>query len=136
MINLEADKQKVMEVAVREAAAMQSGDMNQYSAILCTDAVFMPPNLTAIEGDELRRWLREFIDHSAVEWPRFEHGATVVAGELAFHEYLYTMRVTPKAGGHAATGYGKGMQILRREADGSWKILRNIWNARPADPAA
>jgi len=57
----------------------------------------------------------------------------MIGGNLAFHEYVYTMQATPKAGGQPATGYGKGVVVLRREANGSWKILRNIWNPRPPD---
>lgn len=125
--------QKVIAVADQEAAAMQSGDMKEYLTILSDDAVFMPPNTLAKQGEELRQWLREFVNSNRVEWPRFEHGETIVAGDLAFHEYVYTMKATPKAGGQPAVGYGKGLQVLRREADGAWKILRNIWNARPAD---
>ena len=128
--------EKIIAVADQEAASMQHGNMSTYLTILCDDAVFLPPNTAAKQGEELRQWLREFVDGNTVEWPRFEHGATMIAGHLAFHEYIYTMKVTPKAGGQPATGYGKGIQVFRRERDGSWKILRNIWNARPADSAA
>lgn len=127
---------KVIAVADQEATSMQSGDVNQYWRILSKDAVFLPPNMPALQGEGLRQWLREFVDSNRVEWPRFEHGETMISGDLAFHEYVYTMKVTPRAGGQPAVGYGKGAQVLRREADGEWKILRNIWNARPADIAS
>lgn len=125
--------QKVIAVSEREAAVMRSGNMNEYLTILSEGAVFMPPNTAAKRGEELRQWLREFVDSNFVEWPRFEHGETMVAGDLALHEYVYTMKVTPKSGGNPVVGYGKGLHVLRREADGAWKVLRNIWNARPAD---
>ncbi|MGB9071817.1 MAG: DUF4440 domain-containing protein [Terriglobales bacterium] len=133
MTDLGLETQKVIAVSEMEAAAMQSGDMNEYLTILCEDAVFLPPNTPAKRGEELRQWLREFVNSNLVEWPKFEHGETIVAGDLAFHEYVYTMKVTPKSGGQPAVGYGKGLHVLRRETDGAWKVLRNIWNARPAD---
>ncbi len=133
MTNVQRETERVMQAAAREAEVMRDGDMNGYLALLCDDAVFMPPNLPALKGRELRTWLLEFLDNNAIEWPRFEHGETMIAGDLAFHEYLYAMKVTPKASGQATTGFGKGMQVLRREPGGSWRILRNIWNARPAD---
>lgn len=123
-------------VSDQEAAVMRSGDMSTYLAILCEDAVYLPPNASTKRGEELRQGLREFVNSNLVEWPRFEHGETIIGGDLAFHEYIYTMKVTPKAGGQPATGYGNGMQVLRREADGAWKILRNIWNARPAETSS
>jgi ketosteroid isomerase-like protein len=128
-----SDMQKVIALSEREAAVMQTGDMNQYLTILSKEAVFMPPNTSAKRGEQLRQWLREFVNSNLVEWPRFEHGETMVAGDLAFHEYVYTMKVTPKSGGAPAVGHGKGLHVLRREADGEWRILRNIWNASPVD---
>jgi ketosteroid isomerase-like protein len=136
MTGSNSETQKAIAVSDQEAAAMQSGDMNQYLSILSDDAVFMPPNMPAIQGNELRQWLRHFVDGNRVEWPRFEHGETMIADNLALHEYVYTMKVTPKVGGQPAVGYGKGLEVLRREVDGTWKILRNIWNARPADTSA
>jgi ketosteroid isomerase-like protein len=136
MTDAGSEIQRVIAAAEQEPAAMQSGDMNQYLGILSEDAVFMPPNMPAIQGDELRQWLREFVNSNRIEWPKFEHGKTTIAGNLAFHEYVYAMKVTPKAGGQPAVGYGKGLQVLRCEADGAWKVLRNIWNARPADSSA
>ncbi len=135
-MDLNSEKQRVIVTAAQEATAMRVGDMEQYLAILCEDAVYMPPNTEAKQGAELRQWLREFVENNVTEWLRFEHGQTVIAADIAFHEYVYTMKVTPKVGGQPGIGYGKGMQILRRETDGAWRILRNIWNARPADSGA
>jgi ketosteroid isomerase-like protein len=136
MTDAGSEIQKVIAVSEQEAAAMRSGDMSEYLTILSEDAVFMPPNTLTKQGEELRQWLREFVNSNRVEWPRFEHGETIVAGDLALHEYVYTMKVTPKSGGKPAVGYGKGLHVLRREAGGAWKVLRNIWNARPADTDA
>jgi ketosteroid isomerase-like protein len=52
-------------------------------------------------------------------------------GDLAYHDYSYSGRFTPKAGGEPGIGHGKGLQVLRREPDGAWKIVRNVWNAAP-----
>lgn len=114
---------------------MSTGDMRRYLAILADDAVFMPPNSAAKSGDELRAWLREFVEGFKTEWLAFAHGETIVAGDFAFHDYTYSMRYTPRAGGEPGIGHGKGLHILRRQPDGSWKLVRNIWNARPAPPA-
>jgi ketosteroid isomerase-like protein len=53
------------------------------------------------------------------------------AGDLAYHTYVYTWLTTPRAGGEAKVSSGKGLHILRRQADGPWKIAREIWNDLP-----
>lgn len=136
MTSPSSEMQKIIAVANQEAASMANGETLAYFGILCHDAVFLPPNMPALAGEDLRRWLGDFVEKNATEWLRFEHGQTVITGEMAFHEYVYTMKVTPRAGGPPTVGYGKGLQIFRREPDASWKILRNVWNARPADCGA
>jgi ketosteroid isomerase-like protein len=126
------DRRQVIAVADQEAAAMSASDMDQYLAILADDAVFLPPSSPARRGGELRQWLRDFLEGFTTEWLRLVHGETVVAGDLAYHDYAYSMKVTPQAGGQPSVGHGKGLHILRREPDGSWKMVRNVWNAAPA----
>ena len=127
-----ADTQHAITATEEEMLAMSSGDIDRYFAILAVDAVLLPPNTTAKRGQELRSWLKDFLDHFGVQWLRFAHGETVVVGDLAYHEYEYSMKSTPKEGGEPAIGHGKGLHVLRREPDGAWKVVRNIWNSTPA----
>ncbi len=52
-----------------------------------------------------------------------------VAGDWAFARGTYKATLTPKAGGEAVLVDGKYMTILQRQADGSWKIHRDIFNS-------
>jgi ketosteroid isomerase-like protein len=113
----------------REVNACAAGDIGLYLSILADDAVYMPPNTPAKTGEELRRWLGEFIADFTVEWQEFVHGETVVSQDLAFHDNAYRWTVTPKTGGQPVQGHGKGLHIACRQADGAWKLVRNIWNA-------
>lgn len=123
--------QQVTAVTDLERSAMSRGDMDQYFAILAQDAVFLPPNTTAKTGEELRTWLKDFLDHFEITWAKWVDGETVVMGNLAYHDYAYSMKSTPRAGGEPVIGNGKGVEVFRREEDGTWKIVRNIWNAAP-----
>jgi len=125
------DQQNIVALIGREVNAVGAGDFETYHAILTDDAVFMPPNSLAKRGKELRRWLRDFLECFTVEWIEFVHGNIEIAGDLAFHEYIYRWRVTPKEGGKANVIGGKGIHIVRRQRDGSWRIAREIWNANP-----
>lgn len=122
-------------VADEESDAIVAGDLERLFAVLSTDCVMMPPNLMTKTGDELRQWFREFLDSVTVESLYYEHGRTMIAGDLACHDYVCGWKVTPKSGEPATTPHFKGLHILQRASDGSWKICREIWNLNPARAA-
>jgi ketosteroid isomerase-like protein len=128
----DAERSAILDTIDREVAAMAQGDMNAFGGVLAADAVFLPPNTEAKAGADLRTWLGTFLRDFAVEWLRFEHGDVAADGILGFHTYEYEWRVTPRGGGASTIGHGKGLHVLRRQADGAWKILREVWNASPA----
>jgi ketosteroid isomerase-like protein len=130
----ETDLQQAVAVTDEEAAAIRAGDIARYLAILSDDALFLPPNSKPMGGGELREWLRDFVERFTIEWRSFVHEDAVVVGDLAYHRYSYSWTVTPKSGGEPTLAHGKGMHILRRQADGARKMSRNIWNAAPAPP--
>jgi ketosteroid isomerase-like protein len=121
----------VVAVVDREVAAMRDGESDRFAALLSEDAVLLAPNVLPKAGAELRRWLRDFLQRFQVEWLSFAHEETAVSGDLAYHIYSYRWRVTPKSPGEPTLVSGKGLHILRRGADGTWRIAREIWNANP-----
>jgi ketosteroid isomerase-like protein len=48
-----------------------------------------------------------------------------VSGDLAFSRGTYTLSFTPKEEGPTTHIDGKWLDILKRQADGSWKIYRD-----------
>ncbi len=112
--------------------AIATGDVARYLAILTDDAVYLPPDAEAKEGAELRAWLEDFLGSFHIDWLQFVHGHTVIVGDMAHHRFSYTWKVTPRAGGAPAVACGKGIQVLRRQADGSWKLARSIWERHTA----
>lgn len=127
-----SDKEAILAVIDQEVAAAAGGDVETYEAILADNAAFMPPNGHPRSGTELRAWLRQFLEGFAVEWLSFQHIDVVVDGRYGYHSYEYKWSVTPRVGGEAMLSQGKGLHVMRREVDGSWRILREIWNASPA----
>jgi len=116
----------------REVAAIASDDIAGYLAILDDEAMFLPPNLAPKQGADLRGWLRDFLQRFAVQWLSYAHEETQVEGDIAYHRFAYSWKVTPKSEGEPIVAYGKGFHILRRQAGQEWKLWREIWNASPA----
>jgi ketosteroid isomerase-like protein len=122
----------ILTVVERQAAAMRDGRSDACLAQYTDDAILLPPNLLPKTGAELRDWMSDFLRRFRVEWLSFNHDEMTVGRDLAYHRYSYTWRVTPRDGGASTVASGKGLQILRRARDGSWRIAREIWNANPA----
>ena len=130
-VETQQERQRVNGVIDAEVAAIADDDIESYLALLTEDALFLPPGLPSIGGEELHAWLHEFLEQWRVEWLAFKHNETEVAGDLAFHRFSYSWRLEPKSGGELRVSHGKGLHILRRSADGDWKIARETWNDRP-----
>lgn len=89
----------------------------------------MPPNSPPVVGKEqIRARNKAVLDQFS-----FDMGITNeevrVAGDWAYARGTYTATLTPKQGGEAVFIDGKYMTILERQADGSWKIHRDIFNS-------
>ena len=58
-----------------------------------------------------------------------------VSGDYAFETGTYDMTMKPKTG-KSMHDVGKYLVVWKKQADGSWKIYRDAWNAdAPAAPA-
>jgi ketosteroid isomerase-like protein len=90
------------------------------------DAVRMPPNESMVEGHAaIAAWLDVFppiTDMSLT--PQVVDGD----GELAYVRYVFTIDLAPPDA-EPVHMVGKGQTILERQADGSWLIVSDIWNA-------
>ncbi len=127
----EQEKQRVVSAIDAEVTAIADDDIEGYLAVLTEDAVFLPPGLPSMGGEELRVSLREFLEQWRVEWLGFRHDETEISGDLAFHRFSYSWRLEPKSGGQLQVAHGKGLHILRRCDGDSWKIAREVRNDRP-----
>jgi ketosteroid isomerase-like protein len=125
------DCRQVFALTEEEAAAVEAGDIDRYLSLLSDDAVFLPQNVSTKTGEDLRQWLREFLDRVSIRYLEFAHGETVIRDDLACHEYTCRWTATPRSGGQPAVMSFKGLHVLRRQRNGSWKISRNIWNTNP-----
>ena len=122
-------ERQVLAVLDQEVNAVRSGDINAYLDVLADDAKFLPPNENPKEGEELRQWLRTFLEEFSAEWLRFVHEEISLSGDLAYHRYSFSWKITPKVGGNPTVAHGKGLHIVRRRPGGAWKIVREIWNS-------
>lgn len=78
--------------------------------------------------EDHRNYFNEF---TAVQVSNIDELA--VFGDLAMSRGTWTTRQTPKAGGDEQVRTGSWMVVHKRQADGSWKVWRWIWNQQPVE---
>lgn len=105
--------------------AQNANDVDALMALYGADAAAMPPEIPEVAGADAVRGL----------WAEFLGGTQDndnvlqgfrVSGDLAVIWGNYTTAAAEGVEGGAVAG--KWMGLLERQADGSWKVLRNIWN--------
>ena len=128
-----ATKAAVENIWKEYSASLNSGDLDRWLALWAEDGVQMPPGEPAVVGKErIRTRNGAFLDRFTFDMS-ITNEEVQTAGNWAYARGVYKARLTPKAGGGRVPIDGKYMTILARQADGSWKIHRDIFNSNVAN---
>ena len=126
----EADAAAIEARREAEQAAVVSGDVDAMMALMTPNAVSMPPNQPASVGtDAIRAQAEEFLGEFTITLESFETEDVRVSGDLAVEYYAGVWSSTPVGGGVTVTANIKGLHVLERQEDGSWKIVYDTWNS-------
>ena len=100
------------------------------------NGVKMSPGAPAVIGKGEIRALMEAIYGAPFDWETTSVlDEAEIAGDWIFSRGSFTLSMTPKEGGETSTSIGKSLDILKRQADGSWKIYVQSWNYDAPPPA-
>jgi uncharacterized protein (TIGR02246 family) len=132
--DVEADIAAIEDVLNQYAVHAIAGDLELWLSLHADDVVKMPPDAPAIFGkEELRANFKPGFDIFTNEMALYPEEAQV-DGNLGYARGTYTMLLTPKAGGEPIFVDGKYLTILKRQADGSWKISHDCYNSNVPPP--
>lgn len=114
----------------RAAEALNKGDIESWLTLYKSDAVVLPPNQPAWRGiDGMRAGAQAMLNEVAISGAALNVEDVKVSGDFAVETGTYTMTMTPKKGGKAMNDRGKYIVVWERQADGSWKAIRDIFNS-------
>ena len=118
-------------------AAINANDAAAVLALLTDDAVYLPPNEPAVAGKAaIGPWLEGYFAAYRTHWEKTTR-ELVAAGDWAVEYAAERVRDTPVGGGAAVEDVYKGLIVYRRQADGTWKVAKDMWNSdRPASTTA
>lgn len=117
-------------IRASEDAFSQNGRTRNDSAnaaLYSENAVFMPPHEPALTGrPAIRRWLAAFP-------PMSDFGLTVVdidgRGDLAYVRGTYSLTIAASGKTPALPDHGKYVEVRRKQADGAWLMVVDIFNS-------
>jgi uncharacterized protein (TIGR02246 family) len=136
-VDTTADVAAVSAVAEAWAAAYNAGDAAAVAALYSADAVFMRNHQPALEGQAAVQTAMEEQMAAMTTMINVMPDQTLVMGDTAVGTGTFTMTLTPKAEGAAPINDEGGyMVVMQRQADGVWKIWRQIGNSAMPMPMA
>jgi ketosteroid isomerase-like protein len=119
-------------------AAAAAHDLEGSVGSLSADAIMFPPDQAPLVGREaIREYMRESFATPgfSITWTT-DTVVVSASGDVAysFARSRYTFPGRTGKPGAIDTAYGKGVSVWRRESDGRWRTVADIWNGAPALP--
>ena len=113
----------------RFLAALQKGDTATALLSYTDDAVVMMPNDKAWTGrDAIAKGLAAFASQVTIKDGKATTSDVTLSGDIALETGTYEWNMVPK-GGKPIHDVGKYLTAWKRQADGSWRIIRDINNS-------
>jgi ketosteroid isomerase-like protein len=133
-VDLEAEKAAILRTDSTWAAlATQSKDAEKIVAYWSDDAVVIAPSEEPVKGkDALRKMVNDMnnIPGFSISWRSSDvHFSPDAKMAYMYGENLFSMNDST---GNKIAIPGRGYTIWRKEADGNWKCVVDIWNNPPA----
>jgi uncharacterized protein (TIGR02246 family) len=109
--------------------AVNSSDVSRVVSVWAEDGVLMPPHHQSVHGREaLEAYFRDLFSRARLRFV-FTSSAIELNGATALEHVTYTATAWPTDGRPPRGDRGKGLHVYRRQADHSWKLVRDIWNS-------
>jgi uncharacterized protein (TIGR02246 family) len=109
--------------------ALNTGDIDALAALTTEDHVLIASGGAPLVGRQA------LIDAMTGAFSRFDFDETwtpeetVVSGDLAYQRGTFVVVATPKEGGEVSRTTGNFLRMYRRQADGAWFMVRDMFNS-------
>lgn len=135
-VDTTADEAILDNVTKTTIQAFNEGNIEEYVALIADDAVFMPPRTGAlVSRDVIQDWYKDIQtrNHFAIN---ILTESTEIHEEFAFQRVVWKGTITSKQGDDPFHHNAMCLNVLRKQADGSWKIWKCIWNRNRNEAAS
>ena len=124
------------ELDAQWSKAAAAKDLDKTVSYYSDDAIVLPPNAPAATTKEAIKGVWK----GMITNPGYAGGWTATkvevarSGDLAYLSGTYDMTLND-AKGKPVKDRGKYVEVWKKQADGSWKTVADIWNSDPPPPA-
>lgn len=110
--------------------AMATRGAEGYVSFFAADGAVLPPGMPALEGkDAIRQWIQKELEDFTLEGGKFVPGPLKVSNGWAVRRFSISGKRVPKKGGEPVQVDNKYMDVLQKQADGSWKFVYRMWSS-------
>ena len=134
-VDPEAEAQELMQLSRDWSEMVGSGDFEAAIDVWADDAVMLPPDLPVLSGKSA---ISEYVAGATsipgfkISWePDSAHVSK--SGDMAYLVEHNMIEMDGENGERIVT-HGKVVTVWRRDSEGQWKNVVDIWNAMPAPP--
>ena len=123
-----SEEDAVQKIFEKMDSALNSNDLEAFLSLFAENAVEMPPDEAALVGiDAIRErdgnFFANYTDEISTKVEDVQVVKNIATIRTSYHESW-----TPKAGGATRSAVGKGITVLEKQCDNTWKITSLIWN--------
>ena len=109
--------------------ASEAGDAEAYVKYITDDALILAPGQPPIQDKaNIHSWLTLFFTRYEFSLPQWTTNEVLVRGDVAIHRYSGVATLTSRKNGNVFVADRKYMDVLRKEADGQWRVARHMLN--------
>ena len=129
-VNVTADLAAIRDAERQVVKAANGGDVEQMVASFAEDASVLPPNAPAVTGKEsIREWAAALLESPGFA-VKYQNDKTELsrAGDLGYTISRYELTLNDPEG-NPVTEKGRWVTVWKKQADGSWKCVADIWNS-------
>jgi len=122
----EADTQAIRSIETAWVQAWAAKDTNKIMSYYADDAMFLIANMPPAMGrDAIAKMVAEFAADPAlsITWTPEK---IEVSGDLAYSQGPYTGTMTDPDRKKPVTEKGHYLEVFKRQADGSWKVVADV----------
>jgi len=134
-VDIAKEEQAVRATDARWLAAVKANDFDRALAFWSDDATVFAPNGPVIVGKEaIRKYVAQAsaIPGFSISWTTDKIWVSS-SGDLAYSSGANEITLTTPVG-KPVTERNKGLVVWKKQADGSWKCVADIWNAETPPP--
>jgi len=125
----QADITTIKELYDQYCSYANVGELDNFLSIWDDNAIRMEPDNPSFIGKEnVKKFFELSFGAFNINVATYGEIEIQILGDTAFSRGTYTLSLTPKEGGPKTTIDGKWLDILKRQADGSWKIYIDMVN--------